>query len=90
MNAEVQESAVCQVKNEWSFWMTDSLIETSEMIFLLRSDSWIDYMFKDVISRLINSMLCIIMLFKSLIYSDNKSRITSTIINTKLFIISRF
>jgi len=38
-NAEVQESAVCQVKNEQPFQMTDLLIGTSEMIFLSRSDS---------------------------------------------------
>ena len=60
------------------------------MIFLSRSDSWIDYVFEDIISKLIDNMLCIIMLFESSIYSDNRSRITSTIINIKSFIISRF
>ena len=47
-------------------------------------------MFEDVISRLIDSMLCIIISFESSIHSDNESRITSTMINTKLFVILRF
>jgi len=46
--------------------------------------------FEDVISRLIDSMLCIIISFESSIHSDNESRITSTMINTKLFVILRF
>ncbi len=47
-------------------------------------------MFEDIISRLIDNILYIITSFKSSIHSDNESRITSTIINMKLFTTSKF